>query len=366
MPAPAPDLALEPERLAARLSALPAARPLQALRDGSESVYLVGGAVRDLALGGAPAELDLLVEADAGMIAAALAQGEPGAVRTFPRFGTATVTLDGRTYDIAQARTERYPAPGALPEVTPGRAGEDLMRRDFTVNAIALGIAGQARGRLLSVPGAHADLAAGRLRVLHPDSFRDDPTRVLRLARYAARLGFDIDPATRDYATAAVARGALDTLSGSRIGAELVLLTAEPDPVAAFCTLGALGAGAALAPGFGIRDVAAAHRALGLLPADGDRTISVLGTALLSVPAAARAASPSAARARVRAPRCHRGDRRRRRRPGRRRCAWPGPRLRSRPRSAEPRPRPSRWPAVWTAGPKRGPGRGWPSFATSP
>ncbi|HET9101838.1 MAG TPA: hypothetical protein VFN55_00685 [Solirubrobacteraceae bacterium] len=288
MPARVPDLTLEPVRLSARLDALPAASVLRRLRDGTRPVYLVGGAVRDLALDRTPAELDLLVEDDADGLARALAGGVAGAVRVFPRFGTATVTVAGRTYDIARARTERYPAPGALPEVTPARAQEDLRRRDFTVNAIALGIGGPSRDRLLSVPGAAQDLAAGRLRVLHADSFRDDPTRLLRLARYAARLEFSVEPATRELALAAAAQGALDTVSGTRIGAELVLLAGEPDPVTALGLLQALGAGDALAPGFGIGDPDGARRGLALLPAPADRAAAVLGAALLGVPAAAR------------------------------------------------------------------------------
>ena len=123
------------------------------------------------------------------------------------------------------ARRERYPAPGALPEVEPASLAEDLGRRDFTVNALAVTL---GDGELIAVPGALEDLAAGTLRVLHDASFIDDPTRLIRLARYAERLSFAVDPHT-----AALARAAgFATLSGGRLGGELRLALAEPDPVA--------------------------------------------------------------------------------------------------------------------------------------
>lgn len=286
---PAPnDVVLDPDRLASRLAALPAAAGLKALRDGTRPVYLVGGGVRDLALGRTPAELDLMVEGNADEVAYALAGGQTDAVRTFPRFGTATVTLGGHAYDVAGARRERYAAPGMLPQVEPAAAEQDLRRRDFTVNAIALGIGGPVRGRLLSAPGARDDLVAGRLRVLHPASFRDDPTRLLRLARYAARLGFAPEPDTRAWAAEAIGAGALESVSGPRIGAELVLLAADSDPVDALGVLGDLGAGPALAAGFGLADPDAVRRALKLLPDDADPALTVLGAAVLDVPGSAR------------------------------------------------------------------------------
>ena len=126
--------------------------------------------------------------------------------------------------DVAIARAETYAEPGALPEVEPADLGRDLARRDFTVNAIALDL---ADGALAEFPGARDDLRAGRLRVLHDRSFLDDPTRLWRLARYAARLGFEIEPRTRELAEAAVSGGALGTVSGTRIGNELRLALAE-------------------------------------------------------------------------------------------------------------------------------------------
>ena len=140
------------------------------------------------------------------------------------------MSVPGATFDLASARRERYERPGALPEVELGATlREDLERRDFTVNAIALHL---ADGELIWVPRAHEDLDARRLRVLHDRSFIDDPTRLLRLVRYAARLGFEPEERTDGLAAEAIAGGALDTVTGSRLGAELRLLLREPQPAA--------------------------------------------------------------------------------------------------------------------------------------
>jgi tRNA nucleotidyltransferase (CCA-adding enzyme) len=184
-------------------------------------VAVVGGFVRDVWLGSEPRELDLVVEGDAAALAATLG----GEVTAHEAFGTATATGTGWRVDLAMARRERYPAPGALPEVEPASIEEDLARRDFTVNAIAVTLPG---GGLLAADHALEDLAARRLRVLHERSFIDDPTRVLRLARYAQRLGFEIEPITARLAQQA----SLQTVSGGRIGAELRLILAEGDPLA--------------------------------------------------------------------------------------------------------------------------------------
>jgi tRNA nucleotidyltransferase (CCA-adding enzyme) len=144
------------------------------------------------------------------------------------RFGTATVEAPDAVFDLAGARRERYERPGALPTVELGAPlRDDLARRDFTVNAIALHL---VDGRLIAWPGAEPDLRARRLRVLHDRSFLDDPTRLLRLARYGARLGFEPDPETDALAAAAVP--AVDTVTGPRIGSELRLLLGEPQPAA--------------------------------------------------------------------------------------------------------------------------------------
>lgn len=270
----------DPARLLERFHALPAAQPLDArLRPGSADVHLVGGAVRDLILGHEPRELDLVVDNDLEPVVLALA----GEGRQFARFGTATLRRDGSVYDVARARSETYERPGALPTVAPADLATDLRRRDFTVNAIALGVYGPARGGLMAAEHAFEDLAAGQLRVLHPASFLDDPTRLLRLTRYASRLGFQVEPATLGLAQAAVASGALQTVSGNRLGAELRLAAGEADPVAALAALGPLGIDAALAPGFGLAEPEPARRALELLPGDGDRATLVIAAAALGM-----------------------------------------------------------------------------------
>jgi tRNA nucleotidyltransferase (CCA-adding enzyme) len=258
-----------------RVERLPAVARVLPVLAGSAGVHVVGGALRDLILGGAPVDLDLVVEGDAVAVATRLG----GPVRVHDRFGTCTVILEGFTYDLARARRERYPAPGALPEVEPAPLAEDLLRRDFTINAAAVSLGGEQPGALTVAPGALEDIAAGRLRVLHGRSFVDDPTRLLRLVRYASRLRFAIEPGTRALAVAAIDSGALETVSGPRIGTELRLLARERDPVAALSALRELGLDRALHPGFGLDDPALAEAALALLPADGRCELLILALA---------------------------------------------------------------------------------------
>ncbi len=187
---------------------------------GSE-LWAVGGALRDLAAGHAPAEVDLACGGDPAVLAASVAArlGEEAAVKTEPRFATARVEWRGRRLDIAALRSERYARPGALPEVRPGATIEaDLGRRDFSVNAIALAVAGPRGGELLDPYGGLEDLAARRLRALHADSFRNDATRLWRGARYATALGLRPEPQTLRWIEEAprwVAR-----ISGRRLWAE--------------------------------------------------------------------------------------------------------------------------------------------------
>ena len=143
------------------------------------------------------------------------------------------MTAGGFTYDIARARRESYPSPARSPTSSRRALDEDLRRRDFTVNAIAIALGGEQPGQVIAAPRALDDLDRRLLRVLHDRSFIDDPTRLLRLARYASRLGFAVEPRHAALAAAALAEGALETVSGARIGAELRLLAREPDPIAA-------------------------------------------------------------------------------------------------------------------------------------
>jgi tRNA nucleotidyltransferase (CCA-adding enzyme) len=239
---------------------------------GEPGVHVVGGAVRDALLDRAPHELDLLVEGDATAVARHVAERLGGDVIVHDRFGTATVRTPAATFDLVSARTERYPEPGALPEVRPGAtAEEDLARRDVSVNAIALRL---ADGALIAWPGALEDLQAGRLRVLHDRSFIDDPTRLLRVARYAGRLGFAVEPHTDALVAAAVRDGALGTVSGTRLGEELRRLAAEPQPPA-LAALERQGLGAALLPAFVVDD-ALVTRAQALTPPGGRADLAAL------------------------------------------------------------------------------------------
>ncbi len=219
-----PAATVDGHTIVTQIPALPGGPALlEAARNSPSPVHLVGGAVRDIALGRTPRELDIVVDGDPQPLVASL----DGDTIVFDRFGTARIDLpDGATIDVARARAETYAAPGALPDVVPAPIDADLLRRDVTVNAIAVDLASRM---LHAAPHALDDLAAGRLRVLHDASFVDDPTRLWRLARYHARLGFDIDDHTRELAAAADP----STVSGPRLGAELRLALNEPDPVAA-------------------------------------------------------------------------------------------------------------------------------------
>lgn len=267
-----------PAEILERLRADPAAAEIVDALRGVPGAWVVGGAVRDVLLGRAPRELDVVVEGDAAAAVAALG----GTAVHHDRFGTATVRRpgDGPTVDVVRARAERYPAPGALPEVRPGTLDEDLGRRDVTVNTFALRVGG-GPPELRAVPRAADDLAAGILRVLHDDSFRDDPTRLWRVARYQARLGFVPDPHTR-----ALARDAdPGTVSGPRLGNELRLALREPDPLAVLRAARDLHPG--LLPDRLDLDPAGLDEALRLLPPDGRRDLVVLGACARPVDAAA-------------------------------------------------------------------------------
>jgi tRNA nucleotidyltransferase (CCA-adding enzyme) len=215
-------------------AALRRAHPgLEAVQKEAEgTVYVVGGAVRDLLLGRLGPDVDLVVVGDA----AALAQRLGGAGIEHERFGTVKVEVEGHQVDIATARTETYPAPGALPVVAPAESIEvDLGRRDFTVNAMAIPLSGESR--LIDPHGGERDLERGLLRVLHPRSFEDDPTRAIRAARYAARFGFTLDPETDRL----LRRTDLATVSADRRRAELERLAAEPTGRVAFGLLAGWG-----------------------------------------------------------------------------------------------------------------------------
>lgn len=183
--------------------------------------YLVGGPVRDLLLGRQVIDIDVTLEEGASTLARALAKAINGRVRSFPQFLTYKVTADSLPeIDIATARREKYRQPGALPSVTPGKLKDDLLRRDFSINALALDL---TTGTLHDPTGGERDLRDRVLRVLHDASFADDPTRIFRAVRLAARLGFTFDPHTDALLRTAIAAGALGHISRERIWRELFL-----------------------------------------------------------------------------------------------------------------------------------------------
>jgi tRNA nucleotidyltransferase (CCA-adding enzyme) len=204
--------------------------------------WLVGGLVRDLFLGVDNVDLDIAVEGDGIGFARKLAAELKGEAVEYDRFLTATLTLpDGGRMDIATARAEEYAAPAALPEVKPARMKDDLHRRDFTMNAMALSLAPAEFGALLDPFGGAGDITERAIRVIHEKSFLDDPTRMLRGARFAARFGFSLEPRTASLAREALAGGALGRLSPDRLRNELFLAFSEPDPGEAVSAMDAIG-----------------------------------------------------------------------------------------------------------------------------
>lgn len=218
-------------------------------RERGITLYLVGGAVRDLLLRRHVVDVDLVLERDAAGFARQLARRLGASLKLHGRFGTAVIEKSsGERIDVGRARAEVYDRPGALPRVRPGSIADDLARRDFTVNAMAIEIAGSKKPRLLDPFGGRRDLTLRVVRMLHRASPRDDPTRAFRAVRYANRLGFRVDPATRRWIREAVAAGVLDAVSGDRLRREISLLFSEGDRAAAVRALAGLGLARAVHP----------------------------------------------------------------------------------------------------------------------
>ena len=238
------------DALERRLPGPAAAAAFRALRRYAQRgwrLYLVGGPVRDALLGRPVGDLDFAVAGDALALAAEL-QGELGGEwRMHTRFGTASGCIGGQRIDLAGARRERYARPGALPQVAPGSIEDDLARRDFTINAMALPLYG-ARPRVVDYGGGRDDLAAGVIRVLHPGSFADDPTRMLRAVRYEQRLGFRLEETTAAQLRQAVSDGLAGRVTGDRWRSELERIFAEERPIPALRRAAGLGLLAALHP----------------------------------------------------------------------------------------------------------------------
>ena len=261
------------------------ARALAAVLRASERqrrpLYLVGGCVRDLALSRALLDVDVVAEGEVQLLAAEAASALGGRSVGHREFGTVTLEANGARIDLAMARAETYARPGALPRVRPASIGQDLARRDFTINALALALCGSERGRLLDPFGGWEDLRRGLVRVLHEHAFIDDATRILRAVRYTARLGFRLEPETR----ALLRRDTsyLDTISGARVRQELLRLLAEEEPETALQWCQREGVLAAIHPALRFdRRLAAAFRTARrrAAPVDAGLYLVLLGTPL--------------------------------------------------------------------------------------
>jgi tRNA nucleotidyltransferase (CCA-adding enzyme) len=202
-------------------------------------LYLVGGIVRDLLLGYPNFDLDLVVEGDAVGLAQTVAQSTAAKLLAHQRFGTAKLRYGSFVLDLATARRETYSKPGALPTVTPGTIKDDLIRRDFSINAMAISLSSSNYGEFVDLYQGRSDLEHRLIRILHPDSFRDDPTRILRGVRYEQRFSFEFEAETARLLKRDIP--VLDTISGDRIRHELELILKERRPELAIKRLGKLG-----------------------------------------------------------------------------------------------------------------------------
>jgi tRNA nucleotidyltransferase (CCA-adding enzyme) len=211
------------------------AESIDLIRAGAElaseqgfGLFLVGGAVRDIFLGRPNFDLDLVVEGDATRLAKLLAQRVGGEVLIHHRFGTAKLRGEKSSIDFVTARHETYAHPGALPAVFPGSIKEDLQRRDFTINSMAIHLNIDSFGKLLDPCNGKNDLENGLIRVLHPESFTDDATRMFRAVRYEQRYSFKLEAATERLLNRNLTM--LSTISADRIRRELELVLREDFP----------------------------------------------------------------------------------------------------------------------------------------
>ncbi len=248
-----PDLDEPPESLARPLAEIAHLRPVfdavASLGERPEGIYLVGGTVRDILLGEESFDVDIAVEGDAIGLARELAAALGGRVTPHEKFGTAVVQYgDGERIDVVTTRTEFYDAPGALPTVERAGLREDLFRRDFTLNAMAVSLKPADFGRLVDPFRGREDLEARVLRVLHNLSFIDDPTRIFRAIRYEARYGLRLEEHSARLARGTIEMGLVGDLSSARLRDELVALLEDPGAVGGILRLGELGVDHAIQP----------------------------------------------------------------------------------------------------------------------
>ena len=213
--------------------------------------YLVGGIVRDLILDYENPDYDVVVEGSAIDVASKLAKSAGGIIDAYERFDTAVVIFsDGLRVDFATARTEYYEKPGSLPRVKKASIKSDLLRRDFTINALAMSLSRRDFGEIIDVVGGLKDLEKGVIRVLHSLSFIEDPTRIIRAIRFESKFGFKMDPATEALAKEAIQRGALLTATKVRLRDEIFDLLREENFLRAIFRAHELKVWQQLFPGF--------------------------------------------------------------------------------------------------------------------
>lgn len=253
-------------------------------------LFLAGGSVRDIILNRPREDWDIVVEGDGPTFARMWGACCGARVVIHDRFLTAVVRAPGGTFDVATSRRERYPAPGALPEVEPAAIADDLWRRDFSINAVAVALTPGEWGRVTDPTGGIADMRAGVVRALHDCSFWDDATRIVRAIGFEQRLGFVIEPETERWITQAAAHGALKTVSTERLGEAVMPLLANTVGPAVLKRASALGVPAALgARGAFTRrtltaldEIPAALEALGEAERPQSRAVACLAALLLS------------------------------------------------------------------------------------
>ena len=189
--------------------------------------YLVGGYVRDTTLGIKPIDIDTVVEGNAIKAAKALNLKLKGKLCIYKEFGTASIITKAERIDLASARVEKYPSPAKLPHVYPSTIIEDLNRRDFTTNAMAMSISKEDFGEIFDPFNGLEDIKKGLIRVLHKNSFNDDPTRIFRALRYKNRFGFKIEKKTKILMKEAIDKKMIKQLTGQRILNEIRLIFTE-------------------------------------------------------------------------------------------------------------------------------------------
>ena len=217
--------------------------------------YLVGGAVRDIILGKTPKDLDFVVDKKAENISSEIALELNGEVLSNSEFGTSKLSVKKSIYDIANARSETYAHPGALPKVTRNSIDKDLWRRDFSINSVAIQLTQDEDWQILDPTDGLTDISHGTIRVLHNKSFVDDPTRIFRAVKYSIRFGFSIDEKTEKLIGNCIKSNYINKISGNRILSEVSQILEEDHFKESIQLLSSLGILSSIHPKLKIGDV---------------------------------------------------------------------------------------------------------------